>query len=149
MASLLKKFIKSDVSCQLRSLLYKLFVLQLGMIKGSSVAFLLHFSDRRQRPKRRWFHWDPKEGQSYPLSCHSQAVARQLHKFGHQKPRKTGRAGQQLQGSTGAECPTGGETTPPLLPHPSPQKQVWKLRPATVVNSFYFWFCFWTTSFKL
>lgn len=108
--------------------------------KFSFFFFLLHFPDSHQRPKRHWFHWDPEEGQSYPLPWHGQAVARQLHKFGHQKPRKTGRAGQQLQASTGAKCPTGRDTTPSLLPHPSPQKQVGKLRPATVVGPFIFGF---------
>lgn len=104
-------------------------------------VLLLNFLEWPGGPKRHRF-WDPEEGQSYSLPRHEWAVARRLHALGHQEPRKTGRAGQQPQGSTRAERTTNRETTPPLLPHPRPQKQVqrgrWHLQSCTPVVSSYF-----------
>lgn len=86
--------------------------------------FLLHFLDWPGGPKRQWFQWDPEEGQPHSLPGHKWAAARRLHAFGHQQPRETGRAGQQLQGSASAECTAVRKTIPLLLPYPCPQKQV-------------------------
>lgn len=98
-------------------------VLIIGFIIDFNVT---HFLDWHRGPKGDRLLWDLEEGQSYPLSRHKRAVARRLHALGHQEPRETGRAGQQLQGSTRADRTTGRETTPPLLTHPRPQKQVWR-----------------------